>query len=76
MGDAAHFRETARHCYRLATKGRIRPETAQRWAELGDEYMAKAAKLDADEWPGSDLTKKLRDFAGRLADKRLGSGSK
>jgi len=50
----AHFREEAERCYRLA-KGPIRPETARRMTELGDHYLARARRLEADEWPACSI---------------------
>ncbi len=65
MKDPAYFREHAERCYRLA-KGPLKPETAQKMTELGDEYMAKADEAETAHWPGSDVTKRLMDLAVML----------
>ena len=65
MKDAAYFREQAERCYRLA-KGPLKPETARKMTELGDEYMAKADDAEAGLWPGSDVTKRLMNLAVML----------
>ena len=65
MKDPAYFREHAERCYRLA-KGPLKPETAQKMTELGDEYMAKADEAETAHWPGSDVTKRLMNLAVML----------
>ncbi len=65
MKDPAYFREQAERCYRLA-KGPLKPETARKMIELGDEFMAKADDVEAAHWPGSDVTKRLMNLVVML----------
>ena len=61
MGKAAYAKEQAEHCFRLARRAR-KVETAQNWIEFGNEYLAKARQLEAEEWPGSEAMETLVSF--------------